>query len=81
MEKGTVVLFAGGTGLPFVSTDTAVVLRALETHADAILLAKNVDAVYSADPKKDPTAVRFEKISYGEVLERRLQVMDNTLVE
>ena len=78
MEKGTVVLFAGGTGLPFVSTDTAVVLRALETHADAILLAKNVDAVYSADPKKEPSAVRFEKISYGEVLERRLQVMDST---
>ncbi len=78
MEKGTVVLFAGGTGLPFVSTDTAVVLRALETHADAILLAKNIDAVYSADPKKDPSAERFEEISYAAVLERRLQVMDST---
>ncbi|MBO7422455.1 MAG: UMP kinase [Oscillospiraceae bacterium] len=78
MEEGNVVLFAGGTGLPFVSTDTAVVLRALETHADAILLAKNVDAVYSADPKKDPSAIRFSEISYGEVLERRLQVMDST---
>ena len=78
MEEGNVVLFAGGTGLPFVSTDTAVVLRALETHADAILLAKNIDAVYSADPKKDPSAIRFSEISYGEVLERRLQVMDST---
>ena len=78
MEEGVVVLFAGGTGLPFVSTDTAVVLRALETHADAILLAKNIDAVYSADPLKDPSATRFDQISYGEVLERRLQVMDST---
>jgi uridylate kinase len=78
MEEGTVVLFAGGTGLPFVSTDTAVVLRALETHADAILLAKNIDGVYSADPRKDPTAYRFDEITYGEVLERRLQVMDST---
>ena len=78
LEEGNVVLFAGGTGLPFVSTDTAVVLRALETHADAILLAKNIDAVYSADPRKDPSAIRFSEISYGEVLERRLQVMDST---
>ena len=70
LEEGNVVLFAGGTGLPFVSTDTAVVLRALETHADAILLAKNIDAVYSADPRKDPSAIRF--------MERRLQVMDST---
>ena len=53
-------------------------LRALETHADAILLAKNIDAVYSADPRKDPDAVRFDEISYAEVLERRLQVMDST---
>ena len=78
MENGTVVLFAGGTGSPFFSTDTAATLRAAEIHADAILLAKNVDGVYSADPQKDPNAVRFDEISYAEVLERRLQVMDST---
>ena len=78
MESGTVVLFAGGTGAPFFSTDTAATLRAAEIHADAILLAKNIDGVYSADPRKDPTAVRFDEISYEEVLARRLQVMDST---
>ena len=78
MEEGTVVLFAGGTGLPFVSTDTGAVLRALETRCDAILLAKNIDGVYSADPRKDPSAVRYDEITYGEVLEQRLQVMDST---
>ena len=72
------MLFAGGTGAPFFSTDTAAVLRAAEIHADAILLAKNVDGVYSADPRKDPEAVRFDHISYDEVLARRLQVMDST---
>ena len=78
MEKGTVVLFAGGTGAPFFSTDTASTLRAAEIHADAILLAKNIDGVYSADPRKDPSAVRFDEITYDEVLARRLQVMDST---
>ena len=78
MEQGNVVLFAGGTGAPFFSTDTASTLRAAEIHADAILLAKNIDGVYSADPRKDPEAVRFEEISYDEVLARRLQVMDST---
>ena len=78
MENGEIVLFAGGTGAPFFSTDTAAVLRAAEIHADAILLAKNVDGVYSADPRKDPEAVRFDHISYDEVLARRLQVMDST---
>ncbi|MCR5576646.1 MAG: UMP kinase [Oscillospiraceae bacterium] len=78
MENGEIVLFAGGTGAPFFSTDTAAVLRAAEIHADAILLAKNVDGVYSADPRKDPEAVRFDSISYDEVLARRLQVMDST---
>lgn len=78
LESGMVVLFACGTGCPFFSTDTAAVLRAAETGADAILLAKNIDGVYSADPKTDPTAVRFGSISYDEVLARHLAVMDST---
>ena len=78
LENGEIVLFAGGTGMPFFSTDTGAVLRAAEIHADAILLAKNVDGVYSADPRKDPDAVRFDRISYDEVLAKRLQVMDST---
>ena len=78
MENGEIVLFAGGTGAPFFSTDTASVLRAAEIHADAILLAKNVDGVYDDDPRKNPEAVRFDHISYDEVLARRLQVMDST---
>ena len=78
MEAGEIVLFAGGTGAPFFSTDTAAALRAAEIHADAILLAKNIDGVYSADPKVDPTAVKFDCIRYDEVLARRLAVMDST---
>lgn len=78
MEQGTVVLFAGGTGAPFFSTDTASTLRAAEIHADAILLAKSIDGVYSADPRKDASAYKFDEISYEEVLARRLQVMDST---
>ena len=78
MENGEVVLFAGGSGAPFFSTDTAAVLRAAEIHADAILLAKNIDGVYSDDPRKNPEAVRFDRISYDEVLARRLAVMDTT---
>ena len=78
LERGKVVLFACGTGHPFFSTDTASVLRAAEIGADAILLAKNIDGVYSADPRKDPSAVKFDEISYTEVLSRRLQVMDST---
>ena len=77
LEAGKVVLFACGTGHPFFSTDTAAALRAAEICADAILLAKNIDGVYSADPRKDPGAVRFDEISYDEVLARRLQVMDS----
>ena len=76
LESGKVVLFACGTGCPFFSTDTAAVLRALEIRADAILLAKNIDGVYSDDPRKNPEAVRFDEISYEDVLARRLAVMD-----
>lgn len=78
LEKGRVVIFGGGTGSPYFSTDTAAVLRAVEIGADAILLAKNVDGVYSADPKVDSNAVMFDKISYDEVLARHLAVMDST---
>lgn len=78
LENGKIVLFGCGTGLPFFSTDTAAVLRAAEIHADAILLAKNIDGVYSADPRTDSSAVRFDDISYDEVLSRHLAVMDTT---
>ena len=78
MEKGSIVLFACGTGQPFFSTDTAAVLRAAEIHADAILLAKNIYGVYSDDPRKNPDAVKFDEISYDEVLARHLAVMDTT---
>ena len=78
MEKGSIVLFACGTGQPFFSTDTGAVLRAEEIHADAILLAKNIDGVYSDDPRKNPDAVKFDAISYDEVLARHLAVMDTT---
>ena len=78
MERGSIVLFACGSGHPFFSTDTAAVLRAAEIQADAILLAKNIDGVYSDDPRKNPDAVRFDEISYDEVLARHLAVMDTT---
>ena len=78
LEKGRVVIFGCGTGNPFFSTDTAAVLRAAEIDADVILLAKNIDGVYSADPKKDASAVKFDSITYDEVLSRHLQVMDST---
>ena len=78
LEDGYIVLFAGGTGMPFVSTDTGAALRACEIHADCILLAKNVDGVYSADPVKDPSAVKYDEISFDEVLDKKLQVMDLT---
>ena len=77
-DKNRVIVFGAGTGNPFFSTDTGAALRASEIGADAILLAKNIDGVYSADPKKDPSAYRFDEISYAEVLERRLAVMDST---
>ena len=78
LEKGRVVIFGCGTGNPFFSTDTAAVLRAAEIDADVILLAKNIDGVYSADPKLDPTAVKYDAISYDDVLAQHLKVMDST---
>ena len=78
LEDGKVVIFAGGLGAPYFSTDTAAVLRAAEIEADAVLMAKNIDGVYSADPKKDPTAKRYDEITYSEVLEKGLKALDLT---
>ena len=78
LSKGRVVLFGAGTGNPYFSTDTAAVLRAAEIEADAILLAKNIDGVYSADPKVDDHAVKYDAITYDEVLAQHLAVMDTT---
>ena len=78
LEKGRVVIFGCGTGNPFFSTDTGAVLRASEIDADMILLAKNVDGVYNADPAIDPNAVRFDEIDYDTVLAKHLEVMDFT---
>lgn len=78
LEKGRVVIFAAGTGNPYFSTDTTAALRAAELDAEVILMAKKVDGVYSADPKTDPTAVKFDTLSFKEVLEKELKVMDST---
>ena len=78
LERGRVVIFGCGTGNPFFSTDTGAVLRAAELNVDAILLAKNIDGVYSADPRKDPSAVKYDSITYSEVLAQHLAVMDTT---
>ena len=78
LEKGRVVIFGAGTGNPYFSTDTAAALRAAEMEADVILLAKNVDAVYDRDPKKHADAKKFTKLSYMEVINRELKVMDST---
>lgn len=78
LNEGKVVLFAGGTGSPYFSTDTGAVLRGVEIEADAILMAKNVDGIYSADPNTDPTAVKFDKLTYDEVLARHLKATDTT---
>ena len=78
LEKGRVVIFGAGTGNPYFSTDTAAALRAAEMEADVILLAKNVDAVYDKDPKEYPDAKKFTKLSYMEVINRELKVMDST---
>lgn len=78
LEAGKVVIFGCGLGSPFFSTDTAAVLRAAEISADAVLMAKNIDGVYNADPKKDPTAKRYDEITYAEVLEKKLKALDLT---
>jgi uridylate kinase len=79
LEKGRVVIFGAGMGLPFFTTDTVAVQRALETHCDAVLFTKNgVDGVYSADPKKDPDATRFDTLTYDEAISRDLRVVDQT---
>ena len=81
LEKGRVVVFGAGVGSPFFTTDTTSALRAAEMNADVILMAKNgVDGVYSADPKKDPNAKRYEKISYLDVINQNLQIMDQTAI-
>ena len=77
-EEGRVVFFAGGTGHPYFSTDTGIVLRAIEVEAEVILLAKSIDGVYNADPKIDPSAKRYDRISMKEVIDRRLAVIDLT---
>ena len=79
LEKGRVVIFGAGMGLPFFTTDTVAVQRALETHCEAVLFTKNgVDGVYSADPKLDPTATKYDRITYGEAISRNLRVVDQT---
>ena len=80
LEKGRVVIFAGGTGNPYFTTDSAAALRALEIRADVILKATKVEGVYTADPVKDPTATRFDCITYQEVLEKQLKVMDASAI-
>ena len=80
LEKGRVVIFAGGTGNPYFTTDTGAVLRASEMQCDAVLKATQVDGVYSADPKKDASARRFSRVTYDEVIQGQLRVMDLTAV-
>ncbi len=78
LEEGKVVIFGCGLGSPFFSTDTAGALRAAEIGADALLLAKNIDGIYTADPKIDPTAVRYDDISYNDILSKELKALDLT---
>ena len=78
LNDGKVVLFAAGTGNPYFSTDTGAVLRGVEIEADAVLMAKNVDAIYSADPNKDPNAIRYSELTYDEVLAKNLKATDIT---
>jgi uridylate kinase len=80
LEKGRAVIFAAGTGNPYFTTDTAAALRAMEIRANVIMKATKVDGIYSADPMTDPQATRYESISYLQVLEQRLQVMDATAI-
>ena len=79
MEKGRVVIFGAGSGMPYFSTDTVAAQRALETHCDVVLLAKQgVDGVYTADPKQDPTATKYDELSFAEALQRQLKIADAT---
>jgi len=80
LEKGRVTIFAAGTGNPFFTTDTAASLRAIEINADVLLKATKVNGIYTADPKKDPTARRYEKLTFEKVLADRLAVMDPTAI-
>ena len=78
LEKGRAVIFACGTGHPFFTTDTAAALRAAETDSEVILVAKTIDGVYSADPKTDPNAIKYDEITYLDILNKDLKVMDST---
>lgn len=80
LEKGRIVIFACGTGNPFFTTDTTAALRAAEIEAEVILVGKTIDAVYSADPKIDKNAIRYDKITYTDVLNKNLKVMDSTAI-
>ncbi len=80
LEKGRVVIFGAGLGVPYFSTDTCAAQRALETGAQCVLMAKQVDGVYDADPRTNPSAVKFDQLTYSEVLERRLKVADATAI-
>jgi uridylate kinase len=80
LEKGRVVIFGAGTGNPFFSTDTAAALRATEIDADVVIKATKVDGVYDSDPKKNPNAKKFDSLTYIEVINRRLKVMDSTAI-
>ncbi|MGH7411983.1 MAG: UMP kinase [Candidatus Methylomirabilis sp.] len=80
LEKGRVVIFVGGTGNPYFSTDTAAALRAMEVNAEVVFKATKVDGVYTADPMQDPSAKKFDELSYIEVLNRQLKVMDSTAI-
>ena len=80
LSEGKVVIFGGGLGAPYFSTDTPAVVRAAEIGADAVLMAKNVDGLYTADPKKDPTAKRYDDVTYAEILEKNLKAFDLTAV-
>lgn len=76
LSNGKVVILGGGLGSPFFSTDTAAALRAAELHADAVLMAKNVDGIYTADPKVDPTATRYDEITYKDIVDKELKALD-----
>ncbi len=76
MKEGKIVIFGGGTGSPFFSTDTAAALRAAEIEADVVLMAKNIDGIYSADPKKDPSAVKYDTLTYKEIINQELKALD-----